>query len=1049
MRAAWLTMLCLLPGLALGQPAGGESPPPADGGGEEAGEEHDRPLPRTPRAREIRSLIRALGDPKWDVREAARERLLEIGPEAEPWLERAARDADAQRAETAASLLEALRWRVPDEVRALVGTALDDFPSLPREERLRGIAQLMTRPHEAVAAAPFLLTVVRYDAAPEVRQGAAEAYLAIAGPSRERDAALLAALVDEPPGAKVAFLRARLHERLDDLPAAIAALGQAMKQGLRGREQVILLLDLLLRAERAEEALALAQRAEQLAPDDLELRVLAGEALLRLGRLDEGQAKLASVLEAPDVEGQLAALTRVGRAYLRCGLPDEAERVFRRALGRFPYDRPLNVALGDVLAEQGRSADALAVYLAEIRYAAPGTPGHDDLRERIGRLLREAGAGWLAEDEAFFVDAYRGRRLAEARLAVGRWLGARRLHEEAAAELRAACALAPTWVEARLALGDALRDAGDFEGARAAYEAAQALAPKAPQARARLFELRSAERAPQVAGEETPGFASWERRLQPSTLARAPRAVSLEAPAPLILGERVIVPAPGATALYALSAEDGRLAWAFVPEPPPPAKGVAADQLGLEPVALVAVAPGTVAALAPARARSPRPVLAALYDLYWRPAHRTWRKARFRALLAYLLDPEEGRLLGRVELTDCPQVVAPWPVARRGRALAVTAPTARRRELTLLDLVTRRAVWRADVPAGLRRPLLVGPEDVLVAWDRGLSLLGGDGRARWTHERAADAEGERAAAITADPVLVAGAAVYGTGEGELVRVSLADGAATSLARPGQAALTGALAAGAGRVFAAERGGAIHAVRLEAEGESPAGSTAWTLPAPQRVALRTLRWAGGKLFALNGDLDAFAGEEAVLQALDPMSGAALLRRPVSRPATIVSEGGLVVVASGGADDPAGLRILGARPAVAVEADVARAALLRAATRDALAEGQHEVAALIARRLVASLGGRERLVDDDLALLIRALARSNRPEQAKDVLHEAEERAALADRPEAGWEALGRELGLIEPDPPASAPAPDSGAEPPGEAPPGAAPADGAPANGSGE
>src|SRR5690606_632366 len=137
----WLTILCLLPALALGQPegGGGAPQPPAD---EDAPEADDgRPLPRTPRAREIRGLIRALGDPKWDVREAARERLLAIGPEAEPWLERAARDPDAQRAETAGSLLEALRWRVPEEVRALVGNALDDFPSLPREERLRGLQQ--------------------------------------------------------------------------------------------------------------------------------------------------------------------------------------------------------------------------------------------------------------------------------------------------------------------------------------------------------------------------------------------------------------------------------------------------------------------------------------------------------------------------------------------------------------------------------------------------------------------------------------------------------------------------------------------------------------------------------------------------------------------------------------------------------------------------------------------------------------------------------------------------------------------------------------------
>ena len=67
-----------------------------------------RPLPRSKNAREIRALIRSLGDAKFEVREGARDRLYQIGEEAVPYLERATEDGDAERATAAGELLEAL-----------------------------------------------------------------------------------------------------------------------------------------------------------------------------------------------------------------------------------------------------------------------------------------------------------------------------------------------------------------------------------------------------------------------------------------------------------------------------------------------------------------------------------------------------------------------------------------------------------------------------------------------------------------------------------------------------------------------------------------------------------------------------------------------------------------------------------------------------------------------------------------------------------------------------------------------------------------------------
>jgi hypothetical protein len=227
-----------------------------------------------------------------------------------------------------------------------------------------------------------------------------------------------------------------------------------------------------------------------------------------------------------------------------------------------------------------------------------------------------------------------------------------------------------------------------------------------------------------------------------------------------------------------------------------------------------------------------------------------------------------------------------------------------------------------------------------------------------------------------------------------------------------------------RAFVAERGGAVHAVDLAAVGSS---TKAWTAALP-KAAARTLAWAAippaggpagapqatGVLFALNGSDDVYNDELPLLAALDPRTGASLLQRPIDRPAQLCAGDGLVVVASGGRQSNAGLHVVGVRPNERLDPAAAKLAALRSASEDALFNGQHEVSSVLARAWVRAAGGRERLDDAGLAFVARTLARSNRPDEALDLVHFAEEKAGAAGQP--FWDAVRTELGMHVPTPP---------------------------------
>ncbi|MEZ6183934.1 MAG: tetratricopeptide repeat protein [Planctomycetota bacterium] len=652
---------------------------PAQGDGQNDAFQRARQT-RTKNAAKIRRLILELGDPDFAVREAAREGLRELGSEALPFLEAAQTDADAERAQAAVELTEELRWKIEPGLRDVVGDTLDHWPELAPTARLQGVTFLAER--GGARGLPFLVRVARYDADPVVRVAAVDAYCQAAPERTPLDATLLEALADEAPSAQVRWLQSRLLLRGDDPEAGLeAALAAAQDDPQPPPQRLLELIDLLFARGRLDEARPFVEALAARLPEDARVVLRQGELLARDGETEQGLALLERVAQAVEA-GQASdrTLIRLGQAYLACGEGEAGDLLYRQALGRNPFRHDLILARGDLALARGDAATALAIYLSEIRYAAPGEPDFTAVCTRLGKLLVDRGAPRFPDDAAFFRDAQRGRPLRAVHATVAAWLLDHGLLAEAAQELRIVAALDPQPAVLR-ALGDALRDLGDYDGAREAYARALEASPDDRELGGRLESV--AGPAPDVAAQDSSGFRVWERRLQGDT-----QGVGPEAPPPLILGERLLACLPGGIALHAFDAKDGTPRWTHTPKPPTGPEGSLEEQLGWEPVGLYAAPSGAVAATHPGRARDPAPLAAYLLNAYWRPLNRSWRKAKFLGVSLLLLDPETGERLSARELPDLAVQSGRGAGAPRRAAARAQRGQRARQSCELLDAVS-------------------------------------------------------------------------------------------------------------------------------------------------------------------------------------------------------------------------------------------------------------------------------------------------------------------------------------------------------------------------
>jgi tetratricopeptide (TPR) repeat protein len=155
--------------------------------------------------------------------------------------------------------------------------------------------------------------------------------------------------------------------------------------------------------------------------------------------------------------------------------------LIRRSAELQPASWAARYRLGVVLQHEGRHEAALV----EMREALRLFPAHAPIRVGIADSLEPLGR---LDEAAAELEAVLAAELADddrltVRIRLGYLRVTQRRYAEAAAQLRAAAALAPGSAEAHYALGLVLRELGDAAGAREALERATRLEPGAAKAR--------------------------------------------------------------------------------------------------------------------------------------------------------------------------------------------------------------------------------------------------------------------------------------------------------------------------------------------------------------------------------------------------------------------------------------------------------------------------------------------------------------------------------------------------------------------------------------
>ena len=121
---------------------------------------------------------------------------------------------------------------------------------------------------------------------------------------------------------------------------------------------------------------------EELAPVDADRTIHLAELLLQSGEEKTGREYLEKVLRKTELPNRAAILKRVSAIYLESGLFDEAEKVYRLALGEDPDDIDNINKLAITLRQQGKFEEAEICYLNALK----AHPRHPGLYHNLGVL---------------------------------------------------------------------------------------------------------------------------------------------------------------------------------------------------------------------------------------------------------------------------------------------------------------------------------------------------------------------------------------------------------------------------------------------------------------------------------------------------------------------------------------------------------------------------------------------------------------------------------------------------------------------------------------
>jgi tetratricopeptide (TPR) repeat protein len=277
-------------------------------------------------------------------------------------------------------------------------------------------------------------------------------------------------------------------------------------------------------ARQNKDSLHALQMTARLLPEDAGVHNNLGNALGRLGRLDEAVANYRRALllspEFPEAHNNLghalldlrlpdaAALSlrraialkagyaeahdNLGSALLELGRPDEAVSSYRRALEIEPQFCEAQNNLGNALLELCSIESALASY----RRALEINPRFAEAHNNLGNALRNLGQ--LDDAEASYRRALViNPHFAEAHCNLGIALRLQGRTTEAQDSCRRALELKPQSAATYAVLAESSADQGDFREAEELFERAASIEPESPEIWAGIVRLRKMTRADQ------------------------------------------------------------------------------------------------------------------------------------------------------------------------------------------------------------------------------------------------------------------------------------------------------------------------------------------------------------------------------------------------------------------------------------------------------------------------------------------------------------------------------------------------------------------------
>jgi Flp pilus assembly protein TadD len=234
---------------------------------------------------------------------------------------------------------------------------------------------------------------------------------------------------------------------------------------------------------QGKDALQALRMAAQLLPNDAGVHNNLGNALGRLGRIDDAVASYrCALLLSPDFA---EAHNNLGHALLDLGQPDNAAASYRRAVELKPRYAEAHDNLGCALLELGRLDDAAA----SCRRAIEINPEFAEAHNNLGNALR--GLGKLDDAVASYRRALGIKpNFAEAHCNLGLALRLQGRTAEAQASCRAALDLNPQSAESFVVLADSSADRGEFAEAENLFKRAISIEPELPEAWAGIVRLR-------------------------------------------------------------------------------------------------------------------------------------------------------------------------------------------------------------------------------------------------------------------------------------------------------------------------------------------------------------------------------------------------------------------------------------------------------------------------------------------------------------------------------------------------------------------------------